>query len=246
VLRMTSTGATTFKNTTDSSSAFVIQNASATPVLTVDTTSTANGLTVRNQSGNESVTLGSELLSTWTSTTGWTGSSNTWTHTTGNTTALVNTLSSSTSSGTYYQVALTNTGGTVGNFTISLGNVTQTYDFWNTQSGGTQYFTIKATGTASALLSITPSSTFNGTVSVTSVKAITGTPYPLNPILKVADTAGSSALEVRTGGPATSNNTFIGLSSGSYNTAGFQNTGVGSGSFFGQQYFRFSKYSPRF
>ena len=172
-------------------------------------------LTETSVAAEESAPLGAELLSAdgWTST-DWTGDwASGWDHTTGNTTALLNSLAAV--SGNYYQIAYTVTGRTAGTFTITFGGVT------SEAISETGAWGPKATSTGS--LSITPTSTFDGTI-VISIKRITGI---YNPIYKVLNSAAGSALEIR----STTNalyNTFIGVSAGIYNTTGNRNTVLGA------------------
>jgi trimeric autotransporter adhesin len=162
----------------------------------------------------ESAPLGAELLSAdgWTST-DWTGDwASGWDHTTGNTTALLNSLAAV--SGNYYQIAYTVTGRTAGTFTITFGGVT------SEAISATGAWGPKATSTGS--LSITPTSTFDGTI-VISIKQITGT---YAPVYRILNSAAGSALEIR----STTNalcNTFIGIGVGRYNTTGSYNTALG-------------------
>lgn len=96
----------------------------------------------------------------WT-TTGWTGSYNSFTHTTGNTTALTNTLAAANT--VSYLVSVTITNRTAGTVVVSFGG------------DSTAALSASATDTlvavSTATLAVTPSSTFDGTVSI-SVKAV--------------------------------------------------------------------------
>ena len=162
----------------------------------------------------ESAPLGDELLSSsgWTST-DWTGDfASGFDHNTGNTTALLNSLAAV--SGNYYQIAFTVSGRTAGTFTITFGGQTSA-DISATGTWGP-----KATSTGS--LSITPTSTFDGTI-VISIKQITGA---YAPVYKILNSAAGLALEIRS---TTNNlyNTFIGISVGRYNTTGSYNTALG-------------------
>lgn len=96
----------------------------------------------------------------WTST-GWTGTYNSFTHTTGNTSALSNTLAAV--SGVTYILAITITNRTAGTVTATFGD--------GTTGAITSTTTVTFTSTATTALSIAPSSTFDGTVSV-SIKRI--------------------------------------------------------------------------
>jgi hypothetical protein len=119
--------------------------------------------------------LGGELTSGsgWTST-GWTGTYNSFTHSTGNTNALTNTLS--LTSGNFYQFSVAISGSTGGSIAVSLGGASLGTFTGNNQP--LQLFpllypavNIVNTGVASGALSITPTSNFDGTITI-SVKQI--------------------------------------------------------------------------
>lgn len=217
-------GNTTLKPASNSTTAFQIQNASSAALLTADTT---NGqITVKNYSANESLTLGAELLSTWTNNGSWNNTTtNTYQHLTassGGTSPYTQTLTNAwypTSTSNYYQISFTVTGRTVGSFTITAGGLTSA-----AYSASDSWSIKPVSATASDNLVITPTATFDGTITF-SVKQVTMT--ILTPTLKVQDSAGNAALEVRTGGLASLNNTFIGLNAGRYNNTGYSNVGVG-------------------
>jgi hypothetical protein len=78
----------------------------------------------------------------------------------------------------------------------------------------------QASSTAS--LSFTPTTTYNGTISAISVYLITAALSSLS----VQTSTGTTALQVRTGGPS-NNNTFIGEQSGAINATGSSDTGLG-------------------
>ena len=160
--------------------------------------------------------LGSELLSSsgWTST-GWTGSYPNFTHSTGNTTALTNTLSAS--SGTAYYIYVNITGRTAGSITTTTFGGVSSFTSYTSSSS----YSLVATSTGS--FSISPSSTFDGTVSI-SIKEITGNS---DPIASFSNTT-TGAIQFRTD---TSSSMFIGLDAGtrmsSTSLTGAGNTGVG-------------------
>ena len=171
-------------------------------------------LTITSTTALESAPLGDELLSSsgWTST-DWTGDwAGGFDHNTGNTTALLNSLAAVSTN--YYQITFTVTGRTAGNFTIAFGGVT------SAAYSATGTWGPKATSTGS--LSITPTSTFDGTI-VISIKQITGA---YAPVYKILNSAAGLALEIRS---TTNNlyNTFIGIGVGQYNTTGYRNTALG-------------------
>jgi len=218
----------TFKSGSNSTTAFQIQNASATPLLLADTT---NGIVaVRNYSANEALAAGSDLLGgvNWTDNGNWNGagtnaSTNTFQHiTSGGTSPYTQTLTNTwypTSTSNYYQISFTVANRTTGSFTMAMGGVTS-----NTWSSTGTWSVKPISATISDFLTITPTADFNGTITFT-VKQLTAS--SLSPTLRVTDSAGSAALEVRTGGLTSAQNSFIGYNSGRYNTTGFQNTGFG-------------------
>ncbi len=218
VVSVGATGATTLKNSTDSTVAFQVQNAATTPVLTVDTANSQ--LSVRGINSN--ATLGSELntntnFSTQWNNTGWTTAATTATHNVGNTTALSPTTSIAVVAGSTYQVVFTVASSTAGTVTPSIGGVNGSAIAGNST---TQSQLITATTTGN--LFFTPSTDFNGTISAVSAKLITKS----NSILSVNSSDGSNGLEIRSGGGGLSN-TFIGSSAGSNNSSGIINTAFG-------------------
>ena len=169
-------------------------------------------ITETSVAAEESAPLGDELLTSsgWTSA-DWTGDwASGWDHTTGNTTALLNSLAAVTNN--FYQITYTVTGRTAGTFTSTFGGVT---------SGA--YSATGAWGpraTSTGTLSITPTSTFDGTI-VISIKQITGA---YNPVYKILNSAGGTALEIRS---TTNSNTAIGHRALYLNTTGYYNTAIG-------------------
>jgi hypothetical protein len=174
--------------------------------------------------------LGSELLTNPNFTTdlsGWSGANWDWaagslaTHTTGATAAL--TQSISVTSGTTYQLEVTITGRTAGSVTISLGSAALVD--WGTTTDWSANTTIQRTLVASEsgaqAFSITPTSDFNGSVSVCSVKAQTATAIGA----ALIDSTGATAVEVR--GNASRSNTIIGIAAGRAVTTGSLNSFFG-------------------
>jgi hypothetical protein len=224
----------TYLTTSTASSTYLpIANPTATGTLTAPTISNTLGANFATSSGNvgigtaspvskldiqgttatDTAPLGTELLtaSNWTST-GWTGSFATgWVHTTGNTTVLSNTLAASNA--TYYQIAYTVTGRTVGTFDINFGGVNTT--------GLSTTGAIGILSTSTGTLSITPTSTFDGTI-VISIKTI-GTSTAL---VTYKNSSGAIINEIRN----TTSNTFYGVNSGRRITTGTGNTAIGQGS----------------
>jgi hypothetical protein len=182
----------------------------------IGTTNPTSQLTQKSTTALESVTLGSELLSTanWTAT-GWTGTDPSvgFTHTTGNVTSLENTLIAVTNN--LYQIAFTVTGRTAGSFTITYGGVT------SGAYSGTNAWGPKAVSTGS--FSITPTTDFNGTI-VISLKQITGVSTAL---YAIQDNTGANNFEIRSS-QASLRSTFIGAGAGRYNTTGTNNSAQGA------------------
>lgn len=211
-------------------------------------------ITVPGSAATDSAAVGSELTSSsgWTST-GWTGSYNSFTHTSGNTNALSYSIAGM-ASGQFYLVSITVSGTTAGNMTASLGSTPLTFGGGNdgTISSNATYATgPKTTGTGA--FTITPSSTFNGTVSV-SVKLLSPiTTYNLvfndnggTSVLAFAqqlhnagnlfigtpsnDMGGRYNVPVLSGftsGPPGTANTGLGINTLGFNTTGANNTAVG-------------------
>ncbi len=236
VLTVGNTGATTFKNTADSSSAFQIQNAAGTAFVTAD--SSNQTLILRDKTGSASI--GSNLVSSqafnnatyWTCT-GWTTTATNATHNTGNTTGCATTGSNlSFSSYQYYEVKFTISGNTdpSNKVTPSLGN-------WNYISyGANQTYTLVMEPTSTGSLTFTPTSNFNGTISNVSVKLISGSTM----VLSVSDSGAIwNPVEVRVDGgigfgyqslvnnTSGGNNFAFGASALKYNTSGNENAAFG-------------------
>ena len=167
---------------------------------------------------SDTAPLGSELAGVTGTGTNWalaSGATNLnvggYIHTVGDVTPLTTSLAAV--NGTYYQIAYTITGRTAGSITIAY--------------GGTSTAGITATGTtgpraiSTAVLTITPTTDFDGTV-VLSIKSI-GTSSASSTF---ANSGGGAVIQLRAGNILS--NTFIGGQSGSRNTTGNLNT------FFGQ------------
>jgi len=168
-------------------------------------------------SATDSAPLGSELALVTGSGTGWalaSGATNLnvggYTHTTGPVAALTTALAAT--NGAYYQIAYTITGRTAGSITIDYGG-TSTSSI--TASSNTGPLAI-----STAVLTITPTTDFNGTV-VLSVKTI-GTSSASSTF---ANSGGTANIEFRATG---NSNTFMGLNVGRRNTTGISNTSLGS------------------
>jgi hypothetical protein len=236
VLTVGNTGATTFKNTTNSTSAFQVQNATGVAVLNVDTTNQT--LQLRDKAGYASV--GSNLVSSqafnnatyWTCT-GWTTTATNATHNTGNTTGCATTGSNlSFSSYQYYEVKFTISGNT-----DPSNKVTPSLGGWNYISyGANQSYTLVMEPTSTGSLTFEPTSNFNGTISNVSVKLISGSTM----VLSVSDSSAIwNPVEVRVDGgigfgyqslvnnTSGGNNFAFGASALKYNTSGNENSAFG-------------------
>ena len=176
---------------------------------------------------NDLPTLESNVLTTASVSTGWTGTgfASGYTHTTGNTSALQTV--DEILFGSVYQVSYTISGGSVGTVSISIGGESKS----NVSSTGV--FIVKAlTGDT---LTITPTSTFNKTIIVTLRKITpslaivdfrnsTGVienefRYSTNSLLAIGFRSGIHSLGTH--------NLFIGEFSGYANVTGLQNTFIG-------------------
>jgi len=164
---------------------------------------------------SDTAPLGSELAAVTGTGTSWTLAGTNlnvggYSHTTGDVTPLTTSLAAV--SGTYYQITYTITSRTTGSITIAY--------------GGTSTAGITATGntgpkaSSTAVLTITPTTDFNGTV-VLSIKSI-GTSSASSTF---ANSSGATGIEFRASSLA--GNIFIGLNAGIKNTTGGNNTFFG-------------------
>jgi hypothetical protein len=180
--------------------------------LTALTIANNGQLTLQGDATTDLPTYGSELLTSagWTVNTGWTESpDDVFAHSSGTETL----THSATITNTYkYQIAWTITGRTAGSITIAVGG----------QSLATQSATGAwgPTTTDTSAFTITPTTDFNGTVSLVSLKRITAGSTP-NRVVK--NSAGTAIIEER----GNSTSTFIGVGAGRYNTTGGFNSCVG-------------------
>ena len=183
--------------------------------LTIDQGS--RQIALRCDATTDGPVYGPELLTSaeWTVGAGWAESpDDTFAHTAGSVEAL--THSATITSGTLYQIAWTITGRTAGGVVFSVGGQSQS-------STASESFGPRATSTAA--LAITPTTDFNGTLSLVSLRAIiTGSAATLS----VKNAAGTVIYEERASGTT---NTFSGVNAGQSNTTGFWNTfsGVNAG-----------------
>lgn len=192
---------------------------SATVGSAGDATLAATGgtITLQGTAATDGPTLGAELLGTagWTVPGGWTESpDDVFAHVNGGGTSALS-HSASISNATKYQLSWTITGRTTGSVTFAVGG----------QSAASQTATgsFGPTTTSTAALTITPTNDFNGTVSLTSLKAITA-------VSKPAFTAKSSASTVTVELRATPDfaSTAYGVGALRYQTTGLSNNAFGN------------------
>ncbi len=222
-----------------------LNQAAVAGLTTVDTPTLAgldivpissSGIVLRTKSLQSTAPLGTELvtngtfdsdLSGWTAGANWSWSANKALHTA----TSAETLSQNilVTSGKYYQIEFT--------FVRSAGDIKLNIDgiyFINygtikTYSGsGTYKRTLIASGTGSKVFTITPSSTFAGSVDSITIKEVLGTFIQPNQIF--LDDAGSISSEIR--GNSSLNNLFIGKDSGKLTTTGYSNISVGNNSLY--------------
>jgi len=185
----------------------------------------------RTSSLQSSAPLGSDLvtngdfnsdLSDWTAGTGWSWNNGTALHASGNTDPI--TQSITVTDGAVYQVEYTISNSNSGSITIDIGGVYIYYDGDNKELPGNESRkrTLVASGSGAQLLTITPSSDFDGAVDNIAVKQITGTSQPF---LTALDDSNDVALEMR--GDAALTSIFMGQDAGKNNTAGYDNTFLG-------------------
>jgi hypothetical protein len=156
----------------------------------------------------------------WTAGAGWAAVSNAAQHTAGNTATLARNIS--VTDGTTYQIEWTDTGGSSGMYTFSIGGeVSRPYRYWESQ----KKTTIIASGTGSQSFAITPDTNYNGSIDTITVRAVTASPLA-QMIIRNAD--GSENFVVRSGG-IDLDNIYIGKDSGSQNTTGYYNVALGVG-----------------
>jgi hypothetical protein len=157
----------------------------------------------------------------WTAGANWSVVSNAALHTAGSTATLAQNIT--VASGTTYQIEWTDTGGSAGTYTFSIGGVvSRAHNYW--EEASSKRTTIVASGSGSQAFTITPSSTYNGSLDNITVRAVTAWPS-IASIIANAD--GTSSFEVRSGGTGL-NNIFLGSGSGSKNTTGYSNSAQGA------------------
>jgi hypothetical protein len=193
----------------DNLTATRIPFASATKTLTDSSAllwdSTNNRIETIGVASGDAGVLEAELVEdNWTST-GWTGSHPTFTNSAGNTLALSNSLAAITSA--YYYINITVTGRTSGSFEVSFGGVTLVKSNATTTIFSNEENSIRAVSTGNLI--ITPTSTFNGSVTV-SIKRVLQSTSKLD--LKTSN--GQKTLEFRSTNE-TLGDLFIGKDAGS-------------------------------
>jgi hypothetical protein len=214
-------GSAIFQNTTNSTSAFQVQNAAGNSVLNVDSTDSTVDVTQNVASYG---TIGAELMTSTTNfTSGWSGTN--WTFTSSSATH----ASGSTTAASYsgftpvvgqaYQLTFTFSGAS-GNGTDgvlpSLGGVSGQNIYSASDTNETQVIT--ATGTAG--LQFTPTSAWTGSITSVSIKALGS----YKPALEVLNATGGE-LDIR---ETASSNVLLGVTAGQYLQSGTVNdTGVG-------------------
>ena len=179
----------------------------------------ANKLAIGGTAATDSAPLSAELVdgTGWTST-GWTGTLP-FTHTPGNTTPLSRAITGMANN-TYWQVVLTISGSTTGYVTMSIGGTTVD-DYTGIFARNTSW-TRGPKAVSAASLVITPTSDFDGVVSI-SVKQIS--PITAN-AFATFDSTGAVSYSVLQQS-ASLNNIYIG-GGGLYNTTGSNNTNNGA------------------
>ncbi|HVV66665.1 MAG TPA: hypothetical protein VHB72_01160, partial [Candidatus Saccharimonadales bacterium] len=226
-------GSALFRPNADSSTAFQIQSASATPIFTVDTLNSATIL----QAGMDAATYGSNLITTtdftnaaWTST-GWTTTTSTATHTTGNTSPLYSNQFTATANATYrisYYVGGTPASGSslnvrFGSTSGSGGCTVKSYTFDGTSSSNFTETALVTCNNTSGEISFLPSSTFNGYIQSVSVELVN---LNTKPALVIKNAGGTNNVELRASSSTT--NLYLGLNSGEADIGSSNNTGIGT------------------
>ena len=159
----------------------------------------------------------------WTCGPGWTASGGRATHSAGS----AGTLSQMVTipSAGLYEIRWTMAGGTSGTLTFAIGASAPVTWSWAQSDLELDVVAIIAVGTGTQVFSISPSTTWSGTltnVSITAVGSVSG------PTLSVDNPDGSSGLQLVSGGAGLAN-TYVGYASGLRNTTGYGNTSLGYG-----------------
>jgi len=215
---ITNTGSTKFKDSTDSASGFVVQNAGGTQILNVNSTASIVSVQGTNTDpvvGSELMTSNTNFSSGWTGS-GWTFNSSSATHSSGTSPAVYSGFTPAAYS--YYQITYTFAGANgTDSITPSIGGGTgqAIYDTANTDTQ--LIYTAAGTGH----LEFTPTTGWAGHLTSVSVKLFS----PSNPDMELLNSAGTEVedLRVSTNNPS---NQFIGYAAGGFSTGNY-NDGVG-------------------
>src|SRR6185312_11096131 len=228
-------GTAVFRPNTDSTTAFQVQNASSSPILTVDTVNNATIL----QAGTDAATYGSNLITTtdftnaaWTST-NRTTTTTTATHTTGNTSVLYSNQFTATVGATYrIQYTFSGTPASSSTMTVRFGSTSgsggttvKSYTFDGTSQSNFTETRLVTASTTSGEIAFLPGSTFNGVVSNVSIQLVS---LNTKPALVVDNSSGVTTVELRSS--TQTSNLYLGLNAGRSDAgSGSSNTGVGNG-----------------
>jgi hypothetical protein len=212
------TNSTFLFKTKSSTTALQVQGSGGTEILTADSQNSK----VAFRGINSVATLGSELFSSSTcSGTGWSGSgTGPYTHTTGSANTLTCSPPATVTVGATYQISYSVGGSITAGETVtpSIGSI------GGKPVGDAANDIQLITAAFSTLLTFTPTTNFNGTITITSLKQLTQT---ANSVLSINNSDNTAGIEIRAGG-SSKNNTFIGLSSGQSNTTGVTNVSLGN------------------
>ena len=178
-------------------------------------------------SGGDTATLGSDIVSNgdfasgdtgWTVGANWSTASGGAAHTAGATEAISQTVA--VTNGVTYVLNFSESGDTAGSITFTYGaQIGRTREYWDTT---TDTFTANTTG--NIVFSITPTTTYNGTIDNIVLAPITA---PSASRITLKNSAGGTGMEIRPGGQGLLNS-FIGSSAGYANTTGGSNSFIGS------------------
>jgi hypothetical protein len=227
VAKFSASGAAAFENSSNSTSAFQVQNASGATVLNVDTTNAAIAV---DGSSEATTTLSSNLISSyavtnssyWTCSSPWTYTSTTIKTGANGSNCVATSANVSVTVGSIYYLSFTLSGGSCyGNYyniAISVGGYSQSNA--TLSCNGTYTYTFTAT-TTGALTLVAPSYT-NITFNNLSLQQITPAVAPL----QVKDATGATTFQIYA--PLASyNDSFFGLNAGEYNATGTNNIALG-------------------
>lgn len=212
----------------------------ATTVSSTGTvTHDATGGTHKFKGINPTATLGNELVTNGafaSDLSGWTDSGSSWSwssgaalHTPGSASTLSQTLSG-ISNGSTYQIEFSISGRTAGSISVQLGAV-YVYDYGvNTALSSSKKRTVIAGASGSVVLTITPTSDFDGKLDDITCKLVTL--YSVTPTLQLLDSAGNEALSFRPG-IASAKNIGLGAAALSSMTSGLYNVAIGHSAAYG-------------